>query len=171
MAIQQIPRTYGGKDYIISIGQDEDDDSVLYMDAAEADVVTGQPVRYYPDKLTVIFDKSKGKGGTAYIYTEWEQGLIGLSGDPIPNKDYYKPNMRTNEPDEKNFIGGFGMPILMSMANGFVRAILGFNNLPPFNPATGAVLTYTAEQEAAEPTNDYHPIVIADEPGQDTASI
>lgn len=170
MAIQQIPITRGGKDYTLFIGIDDAGDSVLYIEQAEADPTTGQPVRFYPDKLTPNFDKSKGKGGMAYIYTEWERGLIGANGDPIPNKDYEKPKMVTNEMDEFGFIAGLGMPIMRSMANGFIRAILGFNALPIFD-AAGSVIAYTPEQEAEAPTNDYHPLPVApDEPTPDTVN-
>jgi hypothetical protein len=157
MATQQIPIRRGGQDYILFIGIDDNGESVLYVDQSKVDETTGQPVRFYPDKLTINFSKGEGKGGVAFIYTEWERGLIGASGNPIPGTGQPK-SMITNKQDETNFIAAFGMPILMSMDNGFIRAILGFNDLPPFNPQTGAVIEYTAEQEDAEPTNNYHPL-------------
>jgi hypothetical protein len=168
--IQPIAITRGGKDYILFVGIDETGESVLYIDQIEEDEATGQPVRFYPDKLTINFSKGEGKGGVAFIYTEWERGLIGANGKPIPGTGQSK-SMITNEEDERNFIAAFGMPILMSMDNGFIRAILGFNNLPPFNPQTGAVIEYTPEQQASEPTNDYHPLpTLPNEPTTNTTN-
>lgn len=155
MAIQQIPITRGGKDYTLFIGIDEAGDSVLYIEQAEADPSTGNAVRYYPDELNIKFAKGAGKGGVSFIYTTWERALIGVNGTPIPGTGQ-RLAMETNEADELNFIAGMGLPILRSMDNGFVRSILGFNSLPVFD-AAGAVIAYTPEQEASEPTNDYHP--------------
>lgn len=154
MAIQQIPITRGGKQYTLFIGIDAAGDSVLYIDQTEKDSKTGQAVRYYPERLTINF--SAGKGGTAYIFTEWVRGLVGANGEVIPGTEQ-KLAMKTNDADELGFIAGMGMPILRSMDNGFIRDILGFNALPVFD-AAGAVITYTATQEASAPTNDYHPL-------------
>jgi hypothetical protein len=168
--IQQIAITRGGKDYMLHIGIDVAGDSVLYLDEVAPDEITGQPVRYYPDTLTINFAKGGGRGGVSFIYTTWERGLIGNNGNPIPNTGSPLA-METNKADTLNFIAGFGMPILMSMENGFIRAILGFNNLPPFNPQTGAVIEYTPEQQASEPTNDYHPLpTLPNEPTTNTTN-
>lgn len=167
MAIQQIPITRGGKQYTLHIGIDAAGDSVLYIDQAEADEVTGQPVRFFPERLTINF--SAAKGGVSYMHTEWKRGLVGANGEVILGTEQ-KLAMVTNTADQLGFIAGMGMPILRSMDNGFFRAILGFNALPVFD-AAGTVLTYTAEQEAAEPTNDYHPLPVADEPAPDTTGV
>lgn len=159
MAIQQIPITRGGKQYTLHIGTDAAGDSVLYIDQSEPDQETGQPVRYFPERLTINF--SAGKGGVAYIHTEWKRGLVGANGEVIPGTEQ-KLAMVTNDADEMGFIAGMGMPILRSMDNGFIRAILGFNSLPVFD-AAGAVIAYTPEQEASVPTNDYHPLPVAND--------
>lgn len=155
--VQNIPQmsfTRGGKQYNQYVGIDSNGNSVLYIDCVDLDNLTAQPVRYYPKELSIKFDTSLGIGAVAYIQTEWVESLIGNNGNPIPNTGRSR-SMITNSVDQDSFITKFGMPILMSMDNGFIRAILGFNNLPIFNSTTGSVLEYTPEEEALPPTNNY----------------
>lgn len=152
--LTQLSFTRGGKQYNQYVGTNEQGNSVLYIDCIDLDNLTSQPVRYYPKELSIKFDTSSGTGNVAYIYTEWEEALIGNNGNPIPNTGKSK-SMKTNPVDQASFITKFGLPILMSMDNGFIRAILGFNNLPIFNTVDGSIISYTEEQENELPTNDY----------------
>lgn len=154
MAVQEITIVRGGKEYTQYIGIDESNNSVLYIESVELDNASGQPIRFYPKELSIKFDTGEGKGGVAYIYTTWEESLIGATGKPIRNTGSSR-SMKTNNVDQSIFITKFGIPILMSIDNGFIRAILGFNNLPIFDTTTGAVLEYTTEEENLPSTNDY----------------
>lgn len=155
MAVQHIPFTRGGIDYIEHIGT-ENGQSVHYIEETINNPRTEQPDIWIPLE-TVI--KRKGRGAVGSILTIFEKVSVGANGDLVRYTDSVDPIKRwyTNDQDIAFFIGGFGMPIMMSETNLFVRRGLGFNDKPLWNPATGAVLQYTPEQEAEPPTNDYWP--------------
>lgn len=174
MAIQQIPITRGGKAYTHYQGTDDvTGEEVDYIDQILPDENTGLPVRFEPARTTI---ERASKGAIAYIMTDYRRVLVDMNGNTIPGTETrFIPGggsltLVTNKVDEKYFAAGLGPVIKRHGTNGWVRGMMGFNALPVFD-AAGTVLTYTAEQEAAEPTNDYHPLPVANEPAPDTTGV
>lgn len=155
MATETKTITRGGETYTITIGTNNGN-SELCIEPATPDK-TGNTIRYELKEFTVPFGS---KSAVGHIYTKWRRLLIGPTGEIVhQGKEFtVEPAMISNSQDQADFIMAMAMPILRSMVNGFVRKILGFNNLRVFHPVTGAWLTYTPEQEAEEPTNDYDPL-------------
>jgi hypothetical protein len=153
MAIQTIQFRRGEKDYVEHLGTDATGQSVHYIEEVAPDIATGLPAIWQPMDTLILRGQ---KGSTAQIRTSFERVLIAPNGEQMKAtgrmERYY-----TNQQDILYFVAGFGMPIMMSEANLFVRRGLGFNNLPIWNAQTGQVISYTPEQENSEPTNDYHP--------------
>ena len=168
--IQQIPITRGGKQYTHYQGTDDvTGDEVDYIDQVLPDEKTGWPVRFEPAKTTI---ERAAKGAIAYILTDYRRVLVDMNGNTVPGTETrFIPGggsltLLTNKQDEKYFAAGLGPHIKRSGTNGWVRGMLGFNNLPVFDQA-GSVIAYTPEQEAEAPTNDYHPLPVANEPAPD----
>ena len=165
--IRTIPFPLGDYNYILYQGTDENNEAVDYIDRVEMDENTSQPIRYFPDVTVIQRDTGKGNGAIAFIKTTYIMCLMGNNGVPI-HATGEPLHMITNKEDIKNFVNLFGLPIMMSGVNGWVRAIMGFNNLPLFVTSAvrdeqgniikpvGSVLTYTPEEIALPPTNDYN---------------
>jgi hypothetical protein len=152
MAVEQIPFTRGGINYILNIGIDENGNSVDYIDRIQPDN-KNNIIRYYPSKTIIERDKVGKKGGVSAINTQYFSGVVGGDGEIVEGSDK-EISFLTGKIDIKYFIAGLGMPIMRSGNNGFIRHPLGFNLLPIFT-ANGGVITYTEEQENSEPTKDY----------------
>ena len=157
MAVETHQITREGKQYTITIGTNAAANSELTITPADVDAETGNAIRYELKQLLIPFGPLSE---VAYIKTVWRRLLIGPTGNVVmQGKEFtIEPNMISNSQDQAEFVMGLGMPILRSMVNGFVRCIMGFNDLRVFHPATGAFLeaNYTPEQQNSPPTNDYH---------------
>lgn len=153
--MQEITFLRGGYNYKVYLGIDESGDSVDYIDRLEMDEETGYPVRYFPETIVIKRDSDIGKGSVKYIETTYVKAILNSDGNPISRLGEYL-TFRTNNQDIKTFIAGFGIPIMMSGNNGFIRAILGFNEYPLFNPTTGQPLIYSTEDLSQEPTFTYY---------------
>ena len=117
----------------------------------------GQPVRTPIRKLIIEFDEEGWDTGIHTHYTRYALDNEGSVIDRNGSSKYCQPlPMTANILDRKNIVLGFAGALFPSIANGLIRSGYGFNYLPPFNSATGEVLTYTPEQEQQQPTNDYY---------------
>lgn len=152
---QQFNITRGSKESQVIIGTTTEGKSRLYFEDVEVGS-DGLKERWFFVSLYVGTDRTLGIGEVNHIKTEWCKAKLSPTGEIIFGTEITEL-MITNESDITTFIAMFGTPILMSMTNGLVRDIWGFNHLPVFNTTTGAILTYTGAQESSLPTNDYRP--------------
>lgn len=152
--VQQFNITRGGKVSQVNIGVTTDKASILYLEDVEADEVLGLKSRWVLGSLFIDTNPASDEGEVTLIKTVWKRKTMAPTGVSIPGFETTEI-MITNEEDIKAFITTFGMPILMSMVNGLVRGVWGFNNLPVFNATTGALKVYTPLEEDSAPTNDY----------------
>lgn len=142
----------GSKTSEINIGVTTTGNSRLYFEDTEVNE-EGLKTRWFFKNL-YIDTTNDGLGEVNLIRTEWRKATLSPVGNIILGTESTEW-MITNEADIKSFISMFGFPILMSMANGLVRSVWGFNNLPIFNTTNGSVKIYTEEEENSEPTNNY----------------
>lgn len=160
--IEQVPFTVGGKQYIHYKGKDDvTSDSVDYIDQVLPDQVTGLPVRFEPKRQ--IIERSS-KGGTAQIYSEYQRVLVGQNDNTVPGTEtQFLPEGGTlalalDDEEKQFFIDNMGPSIINSGTNGFVKKMLGFQDMPVYAD-DGSVIVYTEEQQNApkptepEPTN------------------
>lgn len=150
--IDHIPFTRGGIEYILHMGIDAEGNSVDYIDQVTPDA-KGNLLRYYPAETHIYRDKVNKRGGMYKIQTIYFCGVRGADDEIIEGSDK-KVDFETGKLDITYFVAGLGRPIMASGNNGLVRAKFGFNTMPIFSP-TGQLITYTPEQEAEPPTNDY----------------
>jgi hypothetical protein len=160
MAVQPIRMKRGGIEKTAQIGTNAEGKSRLNITNTLPDE-HDQQVQIFPKKLVIEFDDTEGLGELCRVETVWKAALVGNNGKIIrstitdidPDNGKFM-RMLTNEADKLAFTAMFGNPILMSMLNGFVRSIMGFNDKPVFN-ASGQVVTYTEAQENEPATFDY----------------
>lgn len=155
MATQDISIKRGGKVHNSEIGTTAEAGTRLSITDADLDETHQQGIRKAPIRLIIDFDEGELNGGVVSMQTIWKQAMISNGGKPI-HATGVNQYMTTNQADIAAFVAMFGGPILMSMLNGYVRDVMGFNDKPVFNTQTRAIIQYTPEQEAAAPTNDYH---------------
>lgn len=150
--VQQFNIIRGGKESQVNIGITTEGKSRLYFDDT---VVNGEGLktRWY-FKTLFIDTNNNGVGEVNFIRTEWRNATLSPVGNLILGTEIVEL-MITNEADIAAFITMFGMPILMSMSNGLVRDLWGFNHFGVFNP-NGTVKTLTVFESNTQPTYDYN---------------
>lgn len=158
--ILQFPITRNNKIYNITIGVTPDNKSRLYFETDFTDEELELKHRYYLMGFNASTINSV-EGEIQHIKTTWRKVAISPNGNLIAGTESFE-EMITNKQDIAFFIGGLGMPILMSMLNGFVRDKLGFNHLAVFqtspgNPEQpmGSIINYSEFMLSTAPTNDY----------------
>lgn len=159
MAIQQIPITRGGKQYIHFKGKDDvTGDTVDYIDQVLKDEKTGWPVRFEPAREII---ERGPKGSVAQIYSEYRRVFVDQNGNsvmPPGNESKFLPEGGTLflavDPSEKQFFeDNMGPAIINSGTNGFVKKMLGFKDMPVYDDF-GNVIIYTTEKENAPKPTD-----------------
>lgn len=145
----------------------ENNQSTLYIETAHEDGVFQQKYRTFPVQLVVDFNAGDANGELVKITTSWVTVMMSNSGKPL-HREKEEHFMSTNAVDRATFLNMLGNPILLSMLNGEVRSIEGFNNQPVVNSTNGAVLPYSPEEEALPPVfsgpGSYNYIAPIDEP-------
>jgi len=116
----------------------------------------GQPVRVEIDKMEQVFTNGRLTNINTY-YVMYALDNEGNKIDPSGTNPRYCTRfpMTANVRDRKDFARSEAPRLVYSMWNGYVRSGLKFNYYPPFNSATGEVLAYTPDQEAAAGSGDY----------------
>lgn len=161
MPLLQFPITRAGNTYDVTIGVTPEGKSRLYFETQFTDEVHGLRYRYYWLGFNTRTSINSTEGELDYIQTLWKKVAISPSGTLIPGTESLD-EMITNNHDIAFFISGLGMPILMSILNGFVRSNLGFNHLPVFETSNFTLKSYSEFLESTEPTNDYNTYVSGD---------
>lgn len=173
MSVNQITFKRGGTEYTSSIGI-QDGKSTLKVVKEEVDERSQQKFRDFPKKIIIDFDDyDECDGGVIKFETIWKHGLVAVSGKVLVSTST-EEHMYTKESDIGFFLGTLGMPILMSMLNGYIKGVLGFDDKPLFNTGapfvkngttvpTGGIIPYTPEEEAAPATFQYNVVPVTAE--------
>lgn len=159
MAVQQITFSRGGKDYIAHKGIDDAGEFVEYIEEV-ARYKNNLEGRFFPAEKRILH--KQGKGNVSFILTTFNWALFDEDGEMVEgtlndkHPDFGTMQIKTNASDQHDFTAMFGNPVSIFDINGFVRKIMGFNNYKLFDSANGTVLTWTTDQLAEPPTNDYN---------------
>jgi len=166
MPINTIPQKRGGKPFQLTIGKDAGKTKLYFLPELK-DALYNQNERIYPLEMYTRFDGVECDGSVESIRTEWYIVRLAENGKPQPETIRPFGTMKTNGQDLYYFVMGLGDAILVSMANGFVRSLMGHNNKPVFATTpikdeagnvlvpAGGVIPYTEEELEEAPTYDY----------------
>lgn len=139
--------TRGGKTKNLELGIDAEGESHCRAETVLPQEPYNLPVRESVVDIHIKLDRKQLTGRLESIRIERGQGFLSPNGQVIEDTITTLPFL-SKEQDKKDFCRMYGEGILRSVINGIVEILEGFEGKKVFDPQTGALLTYTPEEEA-----------------------